>query len=114
MSEVTIEELRAKGQVTEHTTPGNVSYPDPGKLCPICGKCWFRSKRDLGLHMSVCEEQMMGWRKSDYYAGEEWCFSNRDPKLALAIKQQGPVTMNGRTVRLSGDGNIFLRKRAEV
>lgn len=109
MSEVTIDELRAKGQVIEYKTPGNILYAGLGRPCPSCKKIWFSSSHDLGSHMRVCRGE---WQTSKFNREEEWCSSEKDPKLKLSIQQNGPMELGEWKYSLSQDGKYLKRKRA--
>ncbi|MCJ7632250.1 hypothetical protein MUP77_07635 [Candidatus Bathyarchaeota archaeon] len=110
MSEVTIEELRAKGQVIEYKTPGNILYAGLGRPCPSCKKVWFSSSYDLGLHKRVCKGE---WQTSKFNREEEWCPAEKDPELRLSLQQSGgSLELGFWKYSLSQNGKYLKRKRA--
>lgn len=109
MEQISIEELRARGQVIEHPrTPGNILFPGSGKPCPNCKKCFFSSSADLEAHRKVCDG---GWKKSKFKDNEEVRPSEEDPQLTLACKQNGKVEMNGHTYGLNTTGKWLKRRK---
>jgi hypothetical protein len=111
MSELTMGELRAIGRVTEYHTEGNVVYAGSGRPCQICKKVWLMCSHDLESHKRVCKGSDVGWMKSKFKQDEEWRLSSSDPQLALAVRQQGPISMgSGGSIWLSPDGKYLKRR----
>jgi len=111
MSELSLNDLRAIGRVTETRTEGNVVYAGFGRPCPLCKRVWLICSHDLEGHKRVCKGSDLDWMKSKFKQGEEWKFSSDDPHLALAVKQQGPIHFgNGMIISLSQNGKYLKRR----
>jgi hypothetical protein len=108
-AEVTIEELRARGRVTEDRTPGNILYPGLGRPCPDC-KCFFMNKHDYDNHREVCPKRKANiWNSNQ--DGSEWCSSSKDPELkALLLQHDHKALMGGFDYALGADEK-WIRRR---
>jgi hypothetical protein len=65
---------------------------------------------DFNLHGRVCRVKFGEWQKSDF-DDSEWCVAEKSPDLAMAVKRNGKITMNGFDISLDRSGK-YLRKRA--
>jgi hypothetical protein len=110
--ELTMDELRARGQVTEYHTEGNVVYAGMGRPCSLCKKVWLMCSHDLNNHMKICKGSSQGWNKSKFNKEDEWRPSDSDPQLKLSIQHQGPLTLGFWRYSLSQDGKYLKRRRA--
>lgn len=114
---LTMDELRARGRVTEYKTPGNVLYFGLGKPCPACKKVWFSCSSDLKGHRNSgsCKGSGLGsldWRSSNFGDDSEICASSKDPTLVQAILQQGMVHLGNYDYSLSANQKWLKRKRS--
>jgi len=125
--EVTIEELRARGQVIDYPQPrGFIMFLEPeGKKCNWC-KCMFHNNIDMNSHLEAYgkyphdEEELeklrrIRWKPSDYGDGDI-CHVDKvkalDPQLAHAIGL-GSVSLGNYCYSLSQNGQWVKRRRRE-
>lgn len=123
---VTIEELRARGQVIEYSIPrGFKMFLEPTK-CHWC-KAYFQNNLDMNSHLEVYgnyphdEEELeklkrIRWKPSDYDDGDI-CHVDKvkalDPQLARAIETVS-VTLGNYCYSLSQNGQWVKRRRRDI
>ena len=73
--------------------------------CPKC-PCVFITEHDLNLHKRVCGVETAEWHKSNW-DDSEWCYAEKMPKLASAVRTNGKLTMGGFDITLNGK---YLKK----
>ena len=117
---LTIEELRARGQVIEHKgLPGNIIYPESTK-CKWC-KAYFSCSADMNSHIRAYgnhphdkeDFEKLGhyhWTRSKYGEGVDVALAEKDPTLARAIRQNGEISLAQYTYSLSNDGKWLKRR----
>lgn len=104
---VSMDELRARGQVTEHLTAGNELYHGLGRPCPRC-KSFFCSSHDFNAHQVVCDDA--DWKKSEF-DDSYFCHVSKKPELVHACIVNGGVARNALYEYILSKNRQWLKRK---